>query len=85
MENITDMYNQIEAVIDKVPKKDHLFIMGDFNAKLGDLNTDYPTAVGKHTTGKANERGELLAKFCTRNNLLVTYTQFQKRNLYTWT
>ena len=83
VEDITDMYDQIEAVMDKVPKRDHLFIMGDFNAKLGGLNMDYPTAVGKHTTGKANERGELLAKFCTRNNLIVTNTQFQK--LYTWT
>ena len=68
------MYDQIEAVMDKVPKRCHLFIMGDFNAKLGGLKTDYPTAVGKHTTGKANERGELLAKFCNRNNLIVTDT-----------
>ena len=65
VEDITDIYNQIEAVMDKVPKKDHLFL-GDFNAKLGDLNMDHPTAVGKHTIGKANERGELLSKFCTR-------------------
>ena len=85
LEDITDIYDQIEAVMDKVAKRDHLFIMGDFNAKLGDLNTDYPTAVRKHTTGKANERGELLATFCTRNNLIVTNTQFQKSKLYTWT
>ena len=66
MGDITDVYDQIESVIDKVPQRDHLFIKADFNAKLGGVNTDYPTAVGKHTTGRANERGELLAKFCTR-------------------
>ena len=39
MEDITDMEDKIVAVMEKVPKRDHLFIMGDFNVKLGGLNT----------------------------------------------
>ena len=42
----------------------------------GGLNMDYPT-----TVGKANERGELLGELCTRNNLIVTNKQFQKRKI----
>ena len=59
--------------------------MGDFNAKLGGLHTNYPTSIGKHTIGEYNERGELLAKFCARNKLVVTNTRFHKRKHHTWT
>ena len=59
--------------------------MGDFNCKLGNLHINYPDAIGKYTIGKTNERGELLTQFCTRNNLVVTNTRFQKCKLYTWT
>ena len=53
--------------------------------QVGNLHINYPDAIGKYTIGKANERGELLAKFYTRNNLVVTNTRFPKRKLYTWT
>ena len=56
--NISD---QIEELIKKVPMRDHLFVMGDFNCKVGNLHINYPGAIGKHTTGQSNERGELLA------------------------
>ena len=84
-EDIYDMYDQIENIVKDIPRRDHLFIMGDFNCKVGNLHIDYPVAIGKHTVGKGNERGELLAEFCTRNNLVVTNTRFPKRKLYTWT
>ena len=84
-EDITDMYDQIETIIKNVPRRDHLFIMGDFNCKVGNLHVNYPDAIGKHTVGQANERGELLAEFCTRNNLVITNTKFSKRKLHTWT
>ena len=79
------MHDQIENIVKDIPRRDHLFIMGDFNCKVGNLHIDYPDAIGKHTVGKGNERGELLAEFCTRNNLVVTNTRFPKRKLYTWT
>ena len=84
-EDISDMYDQIETILKNIPRRDHLFVMGDFNCKVGNLNIDYPDAIGKHTIGQANERGELLAEFCTRNNLVVTNTRFAKRKLHTWT
>ena len=84
-DDITDMYDKLQALVDKVPKRDHLFIMGDFNAKLGKLHTNFPNTIGKHTLGNANDRGERLAEFCAANNLVVTNTLFKKRKLHTWT
>ena len=72
IDDVNILYDQIEAEIKRIPLRDHLFIMGDFNAKLGGLHTNYPTSIGKHTIGEYNERGELLAKFCARNKLVVT-------------
>ena len=56
--------------------------MGDFNCKLGNLHFNYPDSMGKHTIGNDNARGELLAMFCVRNNIIVTNTMFQKRKLH---
>ena len=56
------MYDQIETILKNIPRRDHLFVMGDFNRKVGNLNIDYPDAIGKHTIGQANERGELSSR-----------------------
>ena len=84
-EEILELYDNVQSIINDIPKRDHLFIMGDFNCKLGQLHNTFPSAVGKHTLSTANSRGELLAQFCVKNNLLVTNTMFQKKKLFTWT
>ena len=84
-QDVIDLYDQIQVIIDRTPKRDHLIVMGDFNSKVGGLHTTYPSAIGKHTSGNYNSRGEILAKFCTQNNLIATNTLFKKRKHYTWT
>ena len=59
--------------------------MGDFNCKVGDLHIIYPEAVGRHSTSQSNTRGELLAEFCTKNNLIITNTHLKERKHHTWT
>ena len=83
-EEVDKLYDQVQNIIDKIPKRDFLFIMGDFNARVGKLHNIYPKSVGKYTVGNANDRGERLAGFCTANNLCITNTFFQKRRLHTW-
>ena len=78
------LYAEIQGIIDKVPKRDQLFIMGDFNARVGNLHSYYPSCVGKHTIGACNDRGLRLADFCALNNLYITNTFFEKRRLHTW-
>ena len=76
--DINNMYNQIEALIQKVPQRNHLFIIGEFNSKVGNLHVNYPNAIRKHTAGEYNARGQFLAEFCTRNKFIISNTQ--KRN-----
>ena len=67
------------------PKKDVLFIIGDWNAKVGSQETSGVT--GKFSLGIRNEAGQKLIEFCQENTLVIANTLFQqyKRRCYTWT
>ena len=66
-------------------KKDVLFIIGDWNAKLG--SHEIPGVTGNFGLGVQNEAGQRLIEFCQENTLVIANTLFQqhKRRLYTWT
>ena len=66
-------------------KKDVLFIIGDWNAKVGSQET--PGVTGKFGLGIRNEAGQRLIEFCQENALVIANTIFQqhRRRLYTWT
>ena len=68
-----------------IPKKDVLFIIGDWNAKVGSQET--PEVTGKFGLGVWNEAGQRLIESCQENALVIANTLFQqhKRRLYTWT
>ena len=83
-DEVEKLYSQVQLLLDKIPSRDFVFIMGDFNARVGGLHTTYPNHVGKHTIGSSNERGERLASFCSANNLYITNTFFKKRRIHTW-
>ena len=67
------------------PQKDVLFIIWDWNAKVGSQET--PGVTGKFGLGVQNEAGQRLTEFCQENALVIVNTLFQqhKRRLYTWT
>ena len=66
-------------------KKNVLFIIGTWNAKVG--SHEIPGVTGKFGLGVQNEAGQRLTEFCQENALLIANTLFQKhkRRLYTWT
>ena len=66
-------------------KKDILFIIGDWNAKVG--SQEIPGVTGKFVLEVQNEAGQTLIEFCQEYTLLIANTLFQqhKRRLYTWT
>ena len=66
-------------------KKDVLFIIGDWNAKVESQET--PGVTGKFGLGIRNEAGQRLTEFCQENTLVTANTLFQqhKRRHYTWT
>ena len=74
-----------EDLLELAPKKDVLFIIGDWNAKIGSQET--PGITGKSGLGVWNEAGQRLIEFCQENALVIANTLFQqhKRRLYTWT
>ena len=67
------------------PQKDVLFIIGDWNAKVGSQET--PEVTGKFGLGVQNEAGQRLREFYRENTLVLANPLFQqhKRRLYTWT
>ena len=76
-----DLWDLLELVL----KKDVLFIIGDWNAKVGSQET--PGVTGKYGLGVQNEEGQRLIEFCQENALVIANTLFlqHKRRLYIWT
>src|SRR5574337_844142 len=78
-------YEALQDLLELTPKEDVLFIIGDWNAKVGSQET--PEVTGKFVLGVWNEAGQRLTEFCQENALVIANTLFQqrKRRLYTWT
>ena len=78
-------YENLQDRLELTPKKDVLFLIGDWNAKVGSQKT--PGVTGKFGHGMRNEAGQRLIEFCQENALVIANTLFQqhKRRLYTWT
>ena len=78
-------YENLRDLLELTPLKDVLFIIGDWNAKVGSQETLGVT--GKFGLGMRNEAGQRLLEFCQENALVIANTLFQqdKRRLYTWT
>jgi len=78
-------YEDLQDLLGLTPKKDVLFIIGDWNAKVGSQET--PRVTGKCGLGIQTKAGQRLIEFCQENALVIANTLFQqhKRRLYTWT
>ena len=79
-------YESLNAVIESVPYKHKLFILGDFNARVGRDYSTWPRVLGHHSVGNENSNGSLLLQTCNQNELAITNTYFQQANKYktTW-
>ena len=79
------LYKDLQDLLELTTPKHILFIIGDWNAKVGSQVTTGVT--GKFGLGMQNEAGQSLIEFCQENVLVIANTLFQqhKRRLYTWT
>ena len=79
------VYENLKNILKLTAKKDFLFIVGDWNAKLG--SEEIPGVTGKFGLRVQNEAEQRLTGFCQENALIIANTLFQqkKRQLYTWT
>src|SRR5574337_1144631 len=82
---VEQFYEDLQDLLELIPKIDVLFIIGDWNAKVGSQET--PGVIGKFGLGIGNEAGQRLTEFCQENALVIASTLFKqhKRRLYTWT
>ena len=82
---VEQFYEDIQDLLELTPKKDVLFIIGDWNAKVGSQET--PGVTGKFDLGIQNEAGQRLIESCQENALIIANTLFQQhqRRPYTWT
>ena len=82
---IEQFYEELQDLLELTPKKDVLFNIGYWNAKIG--SQAIPGVTGKFGLGVQNEAGQRLTEFCKENVLVIENTLFQqhKRRLYTWT
>ena len=71
---VEQFYDDLQNLLELTPKKDILFIIGDWNAKVG--SQEIPGVKGKFDFGAQNEAGQRLTEFCQEKALVITNTFF---------
>ncbi|CAG5114795.1 unnamed protein product [Candidula unifasciata] len=69
-------YEELISTLSEVPDREALFILGDFNARVGALHSSWRSCMGHFGLGKMNENGERLLELCCLHNLCITNTFF---------
>ena len=84
-EDIEWFYEDLQDLLELTPPKDVLFIIGDWNAKVG--SQEMPGVIGKFGLGVQNEAGQRLIEFCQEKALVIAKTLLEqhKGRRYTWT
>ena len=82
---VEEFYEDLQDLLELTPPKDVLFIIGDWNAKVG--SQEIPGVTDKFGLGVQNEARQRQIEFGQKNTLVIENTLFQqhKRRLYTWT
>ena len=82
---VEQLYEDLQDLLELTPKIDILFIIGDWNVKVG--SQEIPGVMGNFGLGVQNEVGQRLTEFCQENALDIANTLFQqhKGRLCTWT
>ena len=83
-------YDDFQDTIDRIPHNDILVMLGDFNARVGVLDTGnnlWQGVIGKHGLSEHNFVGKEFLEFCALNQFSIMNTWFQKKKIYqgTWT
>ena len=79
---VEQFYEDLQDLLEIIPEKHVLFIIGDWNAKVG--SQEIPGVTGKFGLGVQNEAGQRLIEFCQEMALVIANTLFQqhKRRFY---
>lgn len=82
-----EFYEQLQREVERAPRHDVLFNMGDANAKVGQDDPGWERVIRRQRIGRMNENGKRLAEFCALNDLVIGGTLFKHRDIHklTWT
>ena len=69
-------YEDLQVLLELTPKRDVIFIIRDWSAKVGRQET--PGITGKFGLGVQNEASQRLTEFCQENALVIANTLFQQ-------
>ncbi|XP_038062349.1 uncharacterized protein LOC119732818 [Patiria miniata] len=75
-------YEELDTAISTIPKNEHLFLLGDFNARVGADHESWPDCLGHFGVGSMNENGQRLLELCCYHQLCITNTFFQTKPLH---
>ena len=70
------LYEALQDLLEFTLKKDVIFIIGDWNAKVGDQ--EIPGVTDKFGLRVQNEAGQRLTEFCQENVFIIANTLFQQ-------
>jgi hypothetical protein len=74
-----NFYDSLSAAVQNIPANNPLYILGDFNARVGSDHHAWPTCLVKFGIGKLNDNGQCLLEFLYLNGLSVTNTFFDTK------
>ena len=80
-------YERLDNELRQVTVTDKIIMLGDFNARVGNNHMAWENVIGRHGMGNMNMNGHRLLALCAQNELFVTNTAFQLKDIYkgTWT
>ena len=81
-EEKAELYDTLQSTIDKIPMKDLVIIMRDFNAKIGSDNTGREQVMGRHGEGEINANGELFVDMCGFNSMVIGGSIFPHKRIH---
>ena len=75
---VEGFYEDLQEVLELIPQKDVLFIIGHWNTQVG--SQEIPGVTGTYGLGVQNEAGQRLIEFCQENALVIANTIFQQKS-----
>ena len=86
VEDKDTFYDVLRATLDKIKRGDIIFLLGDFNSKVGCHNTNLEHVIGKHGLGMKNDNGDRLIDLCSSHEMVIGGTLFPHKDIHkaTW-
>ena len=64
-------YEKLDSCIKTIPVNEHLYLLGDFNARVGSDHDSWPSTLGHFGVGKMIENDQRLLELCSYYSLCI--------------